>query len=134
MREVLQFLKVSGTTISEFPVAPQDLAELIMLVGKKEISLRTAKEEVFPEMIKTKQKAAIIIKSKELTQVADPEQIKNIILGIIKNNPKPLKQYLEGKSQVVGFFVGQVMKETRGRANPQLVNKILKQILNDYQK
>ncbi len=134
MREVLQFLKDSGITISEFPVSPQNLAELIMLVEKKEISLRTAKEEVFPEMIKTKQKATAIIKRKGLTQVSDEEQIKNIILRVTKDNPKPLKQYLGGKTQVAGFFVGQVMKETRGRANPQLVNKILRQILDGYQK
>jgi len=134
MREVLQFLKESGIGISQFPISPQNLADLILLVEKKELSLRTAKEEVFPEMIKTKKNALAIIKRKEFAQVSDEEQIKSIILQIIKTNPKPLKQYLDGKTQVTGFFVGQVMKETRGRADPQQVNKILKEVLNGYKK
>lgn len=132
MREVLQYLKEANTSIDQFPIQAEDLAELILLVEKKETSLRLAKEEIFPEMLQTKKKAREIVKAKGLGQISDEQKIKAIIHQVIENNPTPLKQYLEGKQQVLGFLVGQVMKETKGKANPQLVKKTLTSILNSY--
>jgi aspartyl-tRNA(Asn)/glutamyl-tRNA(Gln) amidotransferase subunit B len=130
LREVLQHLKEAEIEISEFPVSSRRLAELIRLVEKKEITLRTAKEKVFPEMLRSRKKAADIVREKKLNQISDAGKIRGIILQIVAVNPKPLRQYLEGKTQVLGFFFGQVMKETKGSANPELVDKLLRDILN----
>jgi len=129
IREVLQYLKEENIEITQFPLPP-NLAELILLVEKKEISLRMAKEKVFPRMIKSKKRAEEIVREEGLSQIFDSEKIRELILKVIKKNPRPAKQYKEGKVQVLGFFVGQVMKETKGAANPQLVNKIIKEILD----
>lgn len=133
-REVLQYLKEASVEITQFPISPQNLAELILLVEKKKLSHWLAKEKVFPEMIKSKKRAPDIIKEKSLTQISDERKIKTLILQAIKKNPKPLKQYLDGKIQVAGFLVGQVMKKTKGSANPQLVHKILKETLDGFKK
>lgn len=130
-REVLQYLKEARIEISEFPLPPKNLAGLILLVEKKEITHRAAKEKVFPEMLKSRKTAAEIVKEEKLGQISDEARIKEIILQVIEKNPKPVKQYSEGKIRVFGFFVGQVMKETRGSADPQLVNRLLKEILDE---
>jgi aspartyl-tRNA(Asn)/glutamyl-tRNA(Gln) amidotransferase subunit B len=130
MREVLQYLKEQNVEISRFPLPSENLAELILLVEKKEISLKTAKEKLFPRMIATKKRALEIVKEEGLSQISDEEKIKELVLETIKKNPRSVKHYQEGKTQVLGFLVGQMMKETQGTANPQLVNKILKESLN----
>lgn len=132
MREVLQYLKEANIEITQFPSPPENLGELILLVENKEVTLRVAKEKVFPEMLKSKKKAVDIVKEKGLGEISDEKKIREIILHTIEKNPGPLKQYLNGKVQVLSFFVGQVMEETRGSANPQLVNKLSKKILDGY--
>lgn len=134
MREVLQYLKKKDLEITQFPLSPKALAELILLVESKKITHRIAKEKVFPEMLKNKKRAVDIMKEEGLEQIYDEGKIKEIILQIIEKNPKPLKQYLDGKIQILGYFVGQIMKETRGSANPQLINTLLKEILDGYKK
>jgi aspartyl-tRNA(Asn)/glutamyl-tRNA(Gln) amidotransferase subunit B len=130
MRDVLQYLKEENIEISQFPLPPEYLAELILLVEKKKISLRMAKEKVFPRMTSTRKRAVKIVKEEGLSQISDASQIEKLALKIIKRNPRSVQQYQGGKLQVLSFLVGQVMKETKGTANPQLVNKILKQTLN----
>lgn len=130
MREVLQYLKEENINITEFPIPPNYLGELILLADKKEISHNMAKEKIFPQMLRTKKSATEIVKEEGLSQISDAGKIRELILEIIEKNPRPVKQYKEGKVQVLGFFVGRVMKETKGAANPQLVNKILKETLD----
>jgi len=130
MREVLHYLKKESMDISQFPLPPEYLAELILMVKKKEISLRMAKEKLFPMMMSTKKRAVKIVKEDGLSQISDVRQIKELALKTIKKNPRSVRQYKDGKEQVLSFFVGEVMKETKGTANPRLVNKILKETLN----
>lgn len=130
MREVLQHLKEENIEISQFPLSPKNLAELILLVEKNEISLKMAKEKLFTRMISSKKRAVEIAKEDELSQISDARKIKELVLETVKNNPRSVQQYKKGKVQVLSFLVGQVMKETKGTANPQLVNKILKETLN----
>ena len=130
MREVLQYLKDENIEISQFPLPPEYLAELILLVENKEISLRMAKEKLFPRMTSTKESAVRIVKEDGLSQISDAHQIEGLALKIIKRNPRSVQQYKRGKVQVLSFLVGQIMKETKGRANPQLVNKVLKETLS----
>lgn len=132
MREVLQHLKENNMDIGQFPISPKDLGELLILVEKNKVSIRAAKENIFPEMLRSQKKAQQIMEEKGLAQISDESRLRELIHTIIEKNPKPLQQYLNGKTQVLGFFVGQVMKETRGTANPQLVNQILKKVLDRY--
>ncbi len=130
MRDVLQYLKEENMDISQFPLPPKYLAELILLVENKKISLRIAKEKVFPRMTGTRKRAGRIVKEEGLSQISDVSQIEKLARKTIKRNPRLVQQYKGGKVQVLSFLVGQVMKETKGTANPQLVNKILKEALN----
>lgn len=129
MREVLKYLKDQNIEISRFPLPPEYLAELILLAEKNEISLKMAKEKLFSRMIATKKRAVEIMKEEGLSQISDAEKIKEVVLKTIKKNPRSVKHYQAGKTQALGFLVGQVMKETKGTADPQLVNKILKETL-----
>lgn len=133
MREILQFLKEREIEIDQFSVSPQSLAELILLVERNEISLTLAKEKIFPKMIEEGKGARQIIQEQGISQIVDEIQLEKIILKVIEKNPQPFRQYKEGKVQVLGFFLGQVMKETKGSANPQVANRLLKKILDEHQ-
>ena len=105
-----------------------NLAELINLIKSGEISGRIAKE-VFEHMSKTKESPKKIIDSKGLKQQSDPDKLEKIIKEILKNNAANVEKYKSGKDKLFGFFVGEAMKLTKGKANPILVNKILKKLL-----
>jgi aspartyl-tRNA(Asn)/glutamyl-tRNA(Gln) amidotransferase subunit B len=126
MGDVLGYLKEMKLHINEFPVSPQNLAELINSITSGKISSKMAKE-IFQIMINEQKKtAAEIIKEKDLEQISDPDTISAIIDEIISNNRKETDEYLSGKEKVFGFFIGRIMKNTGGKANPVLVNDILK--------
>jgi aspartyl-tRNA(Asn)/glutamyl-tRNA(Gln) amidotransferase subunit B len=129
MREVLQYLHEHRIEISQFPVSAERLAGLIRLVDSGALTLTAAKETVFPKMIAVQADASVIVKEEVLGQIVDEEALKKVAREIIAAHPGPLKQYREGKLQVFGFFVGLMMKETKGRANPDLVHEILKKML-----
>ncbi|RLE01982.1 MAG: Asp-tRNA(Asn)/Glu-tRNA(Gln) amidotransferase GatCAB subunit B [Candidatus Aminicenantes bacterium] len=129
MREVLQTLKEKNIEITDFPLAAEYLGELIALVEKKVISIRVAKEEVYPALLTTPKHPQEIIEERGLTQISDEDQLLNLAQEIVAANPKPLQQYLQGKTQVIGFFIGQMMKATRGKADPQVVRKVITDVL-----
>jgi aspartyl-tRNA(Asn)/glutamyl-tRNA(Gln) amidotransferase subunit B len=112
-----------------FPgVSASNLAALLALLQKKEISGTMAKE-ILAEMIRTEKSAAEIIAAKGLRQINDAEQIAATVREVVAANPKQVEQYRSGKTATLGWFVGQVMKATRGQANPQLVQEVLKREL-----
>ncbi len=125
MGELLGFLNATGQEIADFKVKPEQLAELLTLVTEGKINAGVGKE-VFAEMCDTGKPAGEIIDSKGLTQISDQSELETLIDAAIAGNPKQVEQYRAGKEQVIGFFVGQVMKATQGRANPQVVNELLK--------
>ena len=104
------------------------IADLINLVSQGIISKTTAKD-VFAEMIKTGNAPADIIKNKGLEQVSDSSELDSVINEVIKENPDLVEKYHAGKTQVIGFFVGKIMQATGGKANPQVINKLLIQKL-----
>ncbi len=106
------------------PVSPEQLADMLKLIENGAISGKIAKT-VFEEMFATGKSASEIIKAKGLTQVSDAGAITEIINKILDDNPAELEKYLGGKVQLKGFFVGQIMKASKGKANPGLVNKML---------
>ena len=124
MTEFMRFLKGSGTAIALAPVQPSDLAGLLSMMEKGAISGKIGKI-VFEEMWKTGKDSNQIVRERGLIQVSDVTEITDIIRKILSDNPGEVTRYLNGKTQLIAFFVGQTMKATRGRANPQIVNEIL---------
>jgi aspartyl-tRNA(Asn)/glutamyl-tRNA(Gln) amidotransferase subunit B len=128
MGDILRFINEEKRSITDCPVTPQTLAELIGLIDKSTISGKMAKD-VIDEMFKTGRSPGIIIAEKGLVQITDEDELRSVIEEVITANPKQLEQYRSGRDKVFGFFVGQVMKATQGKANPQLINDLLKKML-----
>jgi aspartyl-tRNA(Asn)/glutamyl-tRNA(Gln) amidotransferase subunit B len=129
MGDLLRDLKEFNMGIETSPVRPEAMAHLIKLIGSGEISGKMAKD-VFESMFRERKTPQQVIAEKGLKQITNKEEIENIIRGVIASNPKAFEQYRSGKTTTFGFFVGQVMKATKGQANPQLVNELLKSILD----
>ena len=128
MVDVLKILNESKINITDFSVSPAEMGSLINLINDGTISGKIAKE-IFPLMVQEKKDPLAIIKEKNLFQITDETALEKIVDEIISLNSSELKQYFEGKEKVFGFFVGQVMKKTQGKANPKSVNEILKKKL-----
>ncbi|HUX10401.1 MAG TPA: Asp-tRNA(Asn)/Glu-tRNA(Gln) amidotransferase subunit GatB [Terriglobia bacterium] len=129
LNDLSYLLQENGKAIDSSPVAPQNLAELVNLVGKGTISGKMAKD-VLAEMFRTGKSANQIVSDKGLEQITDPDKISAIAREVIAANPSQTEQYRQGKTATLGWFVGQVMKATRGQAQPQLVQDILKKELS----
>ncbi|MCX5839863.1 MAG: Asp-tRNA(Asn)/Glu-tRNA(Gln) amidotransferase subunit GatB [Deltaproteobacteria bacterium] len=128
MGDILRFINEEKRDITTCPVKPQALAEMIRLIEEGTISGKIAKE-VIEEMYKTGKPAKAIIEEKGLVQITDEGVLVKAITEIMAANPNQLAQYRGGKDKLFGFFVGQVMKATQGKANPQLINDLLKKML-----
>ena len=122
--DLMRELSESGHSFADCPLPPENLAEMVDLIHKGTINGKIGKT-VFPEMFTTGKKAADIIKEKGLVQVSDEGAILKFIEDAIAANPAQVQQYREGRKNVLQFFVGQVMKASRGKANPQTVQKLL---------
>jgi aspartyl-tRNA(Asn)/glutamyl-tRNA(Gln) amidotransferase subunit B len=120
-------------TIDQIQVTPQYLVDLLALVDKKTISNNTAKE-VLAEMFVNGKQATTIVEEKGLAQISNEATIAPIVAQIISENEDQVAAYLSGKEKLRGWFVGQVMRQTRGKANPELVNKIVAEQLRRYHK
>ncbi len=121
-------LNKNNIEIENSPVKPVDLGELIDLIDDATISGKLAKT-VFEEMFNNKKKPKEIIAQKGLKQITDSGEIEKVILKVIDVNADKVNEYKSGKDKLFGYFVGQVMQETKGKANPQVVNEILKKKL-----
>jgi aspartyl-tRNA(Asn)/glutamyl-tRNA(Gln) amidotransferase subunit B len=128
MGELLAELNKSGTPVDRSPVSPERLVSVLKLVDNGTISLKVARE-IFPELYTGGKSPEQIVKEKGLTQVSDEGALDKIIDDVMAKNPQQLAQYRGGKEAVFGFFVGQVMKASAGKANPQKVNELLKRKL-----
>ncbi len=125
LSELLRELNNSGKTAADSPVAAADLAALIKILDAGEINNNQAKE-VLVEMFAAGKTAASVISEKGFEQISDSGAIEKIVDGIIENNENQVKAYRGGNEKLFGFFVGQVMKASQGKANPKIVNEILK--------
>jgi len=123
--ELFARLNKADTPIAESPVSAEALAGLIGLITDNTISGKIAKD-VFDEMFKTGRDAAAIVEEKGLKQITDTGAIEAIVDEILKANPDNVAAYRGGQAKLIGWFVGQVMKQTQGKANPKLVNELLK--------
>jgi aspartyl-tRNA(Asn)/glutamyl-tRNA(Gln) amidotransferase subunit B len=125
--ELFRLMKEIDKPIEEMP-PPEGLTELIGLVEDETINQSTAKD-VLEEMIDSEKRASEIVEERGLAQISDATELEKIIDQILDENPEQVNEYLGGKKQVLGWFIGQVMKATRGKANPQLARKFLQEKL-----
>ena len=129
MGDFARLLNEKEIEIDESKVTEENLASLIILIDKGTISSKIAKQ-IFEEMFETGEKAEDIVNKKGLVQISDEGAIKEICQRIVDANPQSIADYKAGKDRAIGYLVGQIMKETKGKANPQIVNKILLEIIN----
>jgi len=131
MGDLSKNLNADGLTIENSPVDAKRLAEMIQLIAKGTISGKIAKT-VFAEMWKSPDSPAQIVKDKGLVQITDSGAIEVVIDEVIAKNPKAVEEYRGGKKKAIGALVGQVMKLTKGKANPQIVNQMLAKKLEAF--
>ena len=128
MGSLLGLLNAEGKSIDQSPISAPDLARLLKLIDDGTISGKIAKT-VFDEMARSGKPPRQIVEEKGLVQITDTDAIDEMVARVISSNPKEVEAYKNGKTKLLGFFVGQVMKETRGKANPKMVNEILRKKL-----
>jgi aspartyl-tRNA(Asn)/glutamyl-tRNA(Gln) amidotransferase subunit B len=129
MGPLLGLLNSQGLDIEQSPISSNALAELLKCQDEGVISGKIAKT-VFEQMAKTGKSPRLIIEEKGLVQISDESALETIVDDILSSSPKQVEQYRAGKTKVIGYFVGQIMKETRGKANPQIVNELLQKALS----
>ncbi|XP_075477069.1 glutamyl-tRNA(Gln) amidotransferase subunit B, chloroplastic/mitochondrial-like isoform X2 [Primulina tabacum] len=129
MGDVAAYMNNEKLSIIDIKLTPRELGELIASIKVGIISGKIGKEILFELMAKGGTVEGLI-KEKDLVQIADPSEIEKIVDKVLADNPKQLEQYRGGKTKLQGFFAGQIMKETKGKANPGLLNKILLEKLN----
>jgi len=125
MGDVTRLLNTNQCSVLDSPISAKQLAELLELIAKGTLSGKIAKS-VLEEMYSTGKDAGLIVKEKGLAQISDEGALLRIIDDVISANPQSVEDYRAGKNQAIGFLVGQIMKATKGQANPGLVNQLLK--------
>ncbi|HHV71498.1 MAG TPA: Asp-tRNA(Asn)/Glu-tRNA(Gln) amidotransferase subunit GatB [Clostridia bacterium] len=130
MVDLFALLKANNMELADCLISPENLGEMIKLIKEGTISSKIAKT-VFEEMFKTGKTASTIVEEKGLVQISDEGELRALVERVVAESPKSVEDYKNGKKKALGFMVGQVMKETKGKANPQLVNKLLLEILDN---
>ena len=128
--DLSKMINESGLTFAESKVSPENLAGMIALIDKGTISGKIAKK-VIVSMWESGKDADTIVKEEGLVQITDTGAIEEIVKQVIANNPQPVADFKGGNGKAIGFLVGQVMKESKGRANPGMVNQLLQKYLKD---
>ncbi|MDI6604325.1 MAG: Asp-tRNA(Asn)/Glu-tRNA(Gln) amidotransferase subunit GatB [Thermoanaerobacteraceae bacterium] len=128
MGEMMRLLKETGEDIEDVPIKPHQMAVLLKLIDNGTITGTIAKT-VFEEIFNTGKDPEKIVEEKGLKQMDNEDELREIAVRIIKENPKSVEDFKNGKDKSIGYLVGQVMKETKGKANPQIVNNILREEL-----
>lgn len=128
MGDITAYLKNEKLAINDIPLKPAELAELIALIGNNTISGKIAKD-ILPELLTKGGSPKQLVEKKGLIQISDPGELEAIIDEVIASHPQEVEKFKAGKTKLKGFFVGQVMKKTQGRADPQLTNQLISQKL-----
>ncbi|TDQ34167.1 Asp-tRNA(Asn)/Glu-tRNA(Gln) amidotransferase subunit GatB [Aureibacillus halotolerans] len=128
MGEVSAHLNANGQELADVEMTPTGLAKMIGLIEKGTISSKIAKK-VFKELIENGGDPEKIVEEKGLVQISDPSQLVGVVEEVVTNNPQSIEDFKNGKDRALGFLVGQIMKATKGKANPQMVNQLIKEEL-----
>ncbi len=129
LTEVLRYLNKENVSLEETKLKPEHLAELLAMVDEGVISITIAKQQVFPEVFAQGLSPRVIVEERGLKQESSEDLLRKICEEVLQENPGEVEKYKSGKKGILGFFVGQVMKKTKGKANPKLVNEILLKLL-----
>ncbi len=124
MGELFGYLNANNLELKDVKLTPEGLGEMVKLIEKGTISTKIAKT-VFKEMVETGKEPAKIVEEKGLVQISDEGELKRLVDEVIAANPQAIQDYRAGNERAVGFLVGQMMKQTKGKANPGLVNKLI---------
>jgi aspartyl-tRNA(Asn)/glutamyl-tRNA(Gln) amidotransferase subunit B len=127
--EVMGFLNARKIDLGAYPVRPEQLAALIELLDRGAIGGKAAKD-VFEEMSESGDAPGAIVERRGMAQISDPDAIREVARRVIDANPGEVAKYRGGRAQVFGFFVGRVMKEMQGRANAEVANAVLHELLD----
>jgi aspartyl-tRNA(Asn)/glutamyl-tRNA(Gln) amidotransferase subunit B len=130
MSEVLGYLNAEDCTLEELPVTPEGIAELLELIDEETISGKLAKE-VFELMCESGELPGKLVEERGLKQVTDEAAVLEYVEAVIEEQPDVVETIRDGKERAIGFLVGQVMQRSRGKANPQLVNELLREKIYD---
>ena len=125
MGEILRWINDQNSNIREFPIEPARMAEMLRMLSEGEISNNGARK-IFQTMLKSRKQAASLVDELKLRQVSDTGLIEDIVAQVINDNPAEVEAYQSGKEKLIGFFMGQVMRASKGQANPQIITNILK--------
>ncbi|AKI98087.1 Asp-tRNA(Asn)/Glu-tRNA(Gln) amidotransferase subunit GatB [Kosmotoga pacifica] len=128
MTELLREINQRGISLRDMPIKVEHFVRLFELLKQETISVKIAKE-LFPIMVETGKFPDQLVKERGMEQISDKNLIEEIVLKAMKANPKAVQQYKEGKKGVMGYFIGAVMKETKGKANPAVVNEVVRRLL-----
>jgi aspartyl-tRNA(Asn)/glutamyl-tRNA(Gln) amidotransferase subunit B len=128
MGDLLRELKQDEREIDQCPVTPEHLAEMLSMIKEGTISGKIGKD-VLEEMYRTGERPGKIVQEKGWVQIVDEGEIENAIGRAMEANPRQVEDYRKGKEKLFGFLVGEVMKQTKGKANPRLVNELLRKKL-----
>ncbi len=128
MGELMRLLNEENLSLEDCPLKPGQLAAMLKLMNDDVISGKIAKT-VFEEMYRTGKSPDVIVKEKGLVQISDSSELEKIIKKLLDDSPKEVERYLAGETKLIGFFVGRVMKDTKGKANPKIVNDLLRKML-----
>lgn len=127
--DLLGYMNKENVELKEINVNPEAMVLLIGLIEKGTISTKIARD-VFKEMLETGKEATQIIEEKELVQISNVDELKKEVERVVHSNPQSIEDWKNGKDRALGFLVGQVMKATKGKANPQVVNELIRERLN----
>lgn len=127
--DITSYLNDKKLELKDTKLTPPLLSELLSLIEKGTISGKIAKE-ILPELMESGESPTSLVEKKGATQINDEGKLADIVKTIVESNPKQVQEYLSGKDKILGFFVGQAMKQTQGRANPEVLNKLVKEELN----
>ena len=124
MGELLRELKDCETSLAGCKMEPAHLAELVRMVESDEISGKIGKK-IFPELFRTGKTPAQVVEEQGLSQISDTSELESVVDEVLAAHPDEVARYQGGEKKLTGFFVGQIMKRTKGQANPKLVNQLI---------
>ncbi len=129
MTEIQKELNERKCTITDTKLKPEHIVEIFKLLDENKLNYNGAKA-LLPKVIETGKNPSLLMEEMGLIQISDTNELKTIIQEVLKNNKKELKEYLTGKDKLFAFFIGQVMKKTSGKANPKILQELLKELLS----
>ncbi|WP_027418451.1 Asp-tRNA(Asn)/Glu-tRNA(Gln) amidotransferase subunit GatB [Crocinitomix catalasitica] len=129
MGDIKSYLNTNASKITEFPIEPKEIAGLIGLIDEQKISHNLATQKVFPEMLKTGKSALIVAESNDWIQNNDESEIKAIIAEVLAENKEEADRYKAGEKKLIGFLMGQIMKKSKGKADPKSASKLINEMI-----